>query len=295
MLDNATLTESGIRTERMEAMRYLPSTRRTKRKPQFPHTRRGKKRKVSTLCHYQTYQFGKTEFILEIIRAVIQIMMTGILFFRSWIGCVMLSPLIFWILKKRKREKQGKRRLELQTDFKEVILSMAASLHAGYSLEQTIPIALEDMKRLYPGEQRPIMYELNWMIRNLELNIPTEQLFAEFASRSGIEEIRSFSVILFTVRKQGGNLVKISRESAEHISQKIQVQTEIEQVIAGKKLEKDIMILMPYFILLYLQFTNSTYLNPLFHNIYGNSCMMACLAAIYIAEWWADKVVGIDI
>lgn len=271
----------------MEAMRYLPNTRMAKRK--------GQKRKAGVLYYDQNYQFGKTEFILEIIRAVIQIMMTGILFFRSWPGCVILSPLLFWILRKRKRKKQKKQRLELQMDFKEVILSMAASLHAGYSLEQTIPIALEDMKRLYSEEQRPIMNELNWMIRNLELNIPPEQLFAEFASRSGIEEIRSFSVILLTVRKQGGNLVKISRQSAEHISQKIQVQMEVEQIIAGKKLEKDIMILMPYFILLYLQFTNSAYLKPLFHNIYGNCCMMLCLAAIYAAEWWADRVVQIDV
>lgn len=172
---------------------------------------------------------------------------------------------------------------------------MAASLHAGYSLEQTIPIALEDMRRLYPGEQRPIMNELNWMIRNLELNFSPEQLFSELGRRSGIEEIRSFSIILLTVKKQGGNLVRISKESAEHISQKIQVRMEIEQVIAGKKLEKDIMILMPYFILLYLQFTNSAYLNPLFHNIYGFCCMLACLIAIYIAEWWADRVVQIDV
>jgi tight adherence protein B len=237
----------------------------------------------------------KKELVVDVIRAVIQVIFTGILFFRSWIGCLVLSPLTIWIMKKQRLKRKEAKKNELRMDFKEVILSISASLHAGYALEQTIPVALEDMRRLYPGEDRVMMRELVWMIRNLQMNVAPEQLFADFAIRSGLEEIRSFSVILLTVRKQGGNLVKISRESAEHISQKIQVQMEIDQVIAGKKMEKNIMICMPYFILIYLQLTNGTYLEPLFHNIYGNCCMLLCLIVIYVADWWADQVVQIPV
>lgn len=242
---------------------------------------------------YRNYDFDKKEWIEEILRGVLQIVFTGILFFHSRTGCLILSPLLFVIIKKRRVVKCKKRLNELRADFREVILSMAGSLHAGYSTEQAVSVALEDMNRLYPGIKRPMTEELVWMIRNLEMNVPVEKLFADLAIRSGLEEIRSFASVLSVVRKQGGNLVRISREAAEHISRKIQVQMEIEQVIAGKKLEKKIMFFMPYFILIYLQFTNSEYLQPLFCTVYGNCCMILCLAAIYGADWWADRITEI--
>ena len=247
------------------------------------------------MYEYKVYDFKRREWIEEILRAAFQIIFTGMLFFRSWIACLLLAPAIIWLLKKRKDQKRRKRISELRLDFREVILSLAASLHAGYSLEQCISIALEDLRRLYPDEERPMIEELIWMIRNMEMNIPIEQLFHELAARSGLEEIRSFSAVVSTVKKQGGNLVKISQRTAEHISKKIQIQMEIDQVIAGKKFEKKIMFFMPYFILIYLQLTNKNYLAPLFHNIYGNTCMLICLLAIYAAEWWADQVVHITI
>lgn len=244
---------------------------------------------------YREYRFGRKELVLELCRGSVQVIFTGILFFRSWQGCLILFPLFIWILKRRREKKKEERLSNLRLDFKETILSIAASLHAGYSLEQTLPIALEDMKRLHPGEDRPMMLELSWMLRNMELNILPEHLFADLSYRSGLEEIQSFSSVLSIVRRQGGNLVKISRETAEHISKKIQIQMEIEQMIAGKKMEKDIMVLMPYFILIYLQLTSSSYLQPLFCTIYGRVCMGICLIGIYGAQWWADRMIQIPV
>ena len=245
--------------------------------------------------NYHSYQFGKMELAGEVLLALCQVIFTGILFFRSWIGCLFLTPLLFWQLKKRQRKKGEQQLSELRLDFREVILSIADSLHAGYALEQTISIALEDLRRLFPGEKRAMMEELYWMQGNLNIRVPMEQLFCELAERSGLEEIRSFASVLATARKQGGNLVSISREAADHINQRIQVQMEIEQVIAGKKLEKNIMFCMPYFILIYLQLTNPDYMSSLFHNIYGAFCMTVCLVAIYAADWWADRVIEIEV
>ncbi|MDO4553944.1 MAG: type II secretion system F family protein [Lachnospiraceae bacterium] len=244
---------------------------------------------------YREYHFKKIELAIEVLRETVIILFTGILFFQSWIGCVLLLPTLYWRIERRRERKKQQRLEELRMDFKEVILSMAASLHAGYSLEESIGLALEDLERLYPEERRPMMEELMWMMRNMEIRISVEQLFEELAYRSDLEEIKSYAVILSTVRRQGGNLVQISRQTAEHISEKIQVQMEIEQVIAGKKLEKKIMFFMPYFILVYLQLTNGTYLTPLFHNLYGGCCMAICLMTVYGADWWAERVIRIEV
>lgn len=67
--------------------------------------RKKKKESESTLYHYQSYEFEKTELILEIARAVIQVMITGILFFRSWCHTFSTDTLDF---KKTKREKKEK-------------------------------------------------------------------------------------------------------------------------------------------------------------------------------------------
>lgn len=244
---------------------------------------------------YNNFQFDWRELVPEMAVAVLRVVFTGILFFHSWIGCLALSPLALWHLSVGKNKKREKRRSELRLDFRDTVLSIASSLHAGYTIEQSVSIALEDLKRLYPGERRAMETELLWMLRKLELNVPIEQLFEDLANRSGLEEIENYATILATVKSQGGNLVRISRETAEHISQKIQMQTEIEQMIAGRKLEKDIMIRMPYFILIYLQLANREYMAVLFHNLPGVLCMAFCLAAIHGADWWSGRITEIGI
>lgn len=247
------------------------------------------------MTDYHNYQFSKGELIWEICRAAFLTGITGWLFFGSFLGSLFLLP-AGGILIKNRRVKKGEERLKmLRDDFKDFILSFSSSLQAGYTIEQAIETGREDLALIYPGQERVLPKELSWMEHQMKLKVSCETLFEDFARRSGLEEVRSFSVILTIGKRQGGNLVQITRQAAEQISRKIQVQKEVEQTVAGRVMEKNIMFCMPYFMLLYLRVTNRAYVEILFTSLWGRLIMAVSLAVLWAAGKWADKMIGIQV
>jgi tight adherence protein B len=185
------------------------------------------------MLDYNVYHFTKKELVYEIVRADIIVSFAGILFFENIIGVLMLLPFAFFLVKDRKKKKREERLFNLRNDFKEFLASFSSSVQAGYTMEQSIMIGLEDLKRMYPEDERAMIRELSWMYQQLKLQISCDELFSNLAERTGLEEIRSFSVILGIGRKQGGNLVQITRRTAVHMNRKIQVEMEMEQAVAA--------------------------------------------------------------
>lgn len=245
------------------------------------------------MTDYNTYHFTKREWIIEIIRAFFLVGLTGILFLGSPMGILLLSPAVFYLISERRVKKREERLSRLRGDFKEFVTSFSASVQAGYTMERSVLIGMEDLRRIYQKDGGPLVAELEWISQQLKLQIPCDSLFDNLAVRSGVEEIRSFAVVLGIGKKQGGNLVRITRRTAEHISKKIQVQLELEQTIAGRLMEKNIMFAMPYFMLVYLRITNGTYMDILFSELFGRLLMLGCLVLLWAAGKWADSIVKI--
>ena len=70
-------------------------------------------------------------------------------------------------------------------------------------------------------------------------------------------------------KKCGGNLIEITENTIEHLSQAIQTKEEIHTMIAAKQMEKKIMSVMPYFILLYVRISNPGYFDILYESFAG--------------------------
>ena len=247
------------------------------------------------MTDYKEYQFTRKEKIYEMFRTFVILCLTGMLFFGSLSGAVVLLPAGIFVMRDRREKKRKERLSSLRNDFKDFVVSFASSIQAGYTMEQSVLIGMEDLKRMYPKGGRAMLDELFWIHQQLKLQIPCDELFAGLAERSGLEEIRSFAVVLGVGRKQGGNLVQITRRTAEHINKKIQVQMEMEQTVAGKRMEKNIMFFMPYFMILYLRLTNASYMEILFTTLAGHIIMLLCLILLWAADRWAEHLVKIQL
>ena len=247
------------------------------------------------MIEYDRYRLQGKERWLAVMKILLILILHGILFFRSVFGVLFLLPYGVWLYLREGKRQAARRRQQLRMDFKEVVLSIASSMQAGYSLEQSVFQAVEELERLYPKGDSSMIAELKWMCNSMKIQVPVEQLFKDLAQRSGVEEIKSFGSILGIAKRQGGNLVKISREAADHISKKIQVEAEIEQVLSGKIYEKNLMLLMPYGILLYLEMTNPGYLDVLYQNAAGRILMAVCLIFVLLSREWAEHIVSIRI
>ena len=139
------------------------------------------------------------------------------------------------------------------------------------------------MQKLY-GPADVISQEAAWMVRQMELQQPVEKLFADLGERSGDEDIRMFGEILLIAKRTGGNMENILNTTRRNLCGRIDTREEIETVIASRKLEQNIMSIMPAGVLFYLKITFGDFLDPLYGNAAGASVMTVCLL-LYLAAF----------
>lgn len=70
---------------------------------------------------------------------------------------------------------------------------------------------------------------------------------------------------------------------------------EIQTCLAAKKLEQNIMSLVPVLILAYIQLVSPGFLDGMYHNAAGVVIMSLCLGIYALAWYWGRKIVTIEV
>lgn len=222
--------------------------------------------------------------LFEVIRLGGGIFGITILFYRNLLLVLLMGSLLFLLGFGRLRKRwEEERKWQLNLEFKEGLQGIAAALNAGYSIENALEESRKDLEVLY-GKDSVLCHEFQFMQAQLRANQTIEVVFEEFAKRSGIEDIRSFSEIFRTARRTGGNLVAITRASAQRISEKIEVSREIRTLIAGKRMEGKIMNAVPLGMILYFWICSPGFLDCFYQTFWGHVVMTVFLA-FYLAAY----------
>lgn len=212
-------------------------------------------------------------------------------FYKSILSVFLLTPIgiLFFrgILDRKKKECSEK----LTVEFKECILSVSASLKAGYAVENAFLESRGDMRLLF-GENSLIYNELELIRRGLIINITLEELLEDLADRSDSAEIYQFAQIFVIAKRNGGNISEIIRSSSELISMRIETRQEIRTVLSGRRMEQNIMKLMPFGILAYIGMSYPGYFDSLYHNIHGVTVMTLCLIIYIFAYITGDTILN---
>lgn len=216
------------------------------------------------------------------------------LFFRSLWG-MLLFPLTYLMYRKSYvQERRKQRKEQLLTAFKDTMQAVSAALLAGYSMENAWREAERELEELH-GETSPMFLEIHQMNTAVKMNEPLEQVLAEFAVRSGCEEIESFAEVFSFAKRSGGDFAKIIRTTVQKLTGRLEVEREIATVLAGKKLEGRIMNFMPMAILAYLTVTSGDFLDVLYGNILGISVMSGALGVYAAALKLSAHILDIQI
>ena len=177
---------------------------------------------------------------------------------------------------------QEEKRL-LRNHFRDFLSALHTAQAAGYSLENGIRSAAEDMERLY-GSGDILVRELREILRQMQFQKPAEQLLLELGERSGTEEIRAFGEVLAIGRRSGGNMRHVLERTWKNLCEKIDTEQEIDTVIAAQKYEQKLMSMMPAAIIVYLRFSFPGFLEKLYGNAAGAAVMTGCLA-LYLTAY----------
>ena len=221
-------------------------------------------------------------------------MILGILFYRSLLGVLFISPIILLYRKDRIRKHHMDLMWKLNLEFKDAINALSAALEAGYSIEHALEEACEELKLIYP-ENAIIVKEFSYMINQVRMNITVEKALTDFADRSGVDDILNFAEVFCTAKRTGGDLIHIIKITSNMISDKIEVKRGIVTLISAKRLEANIMKIVPLFILVYLSVSSKDFLDPLYHNLSGVIIMTLMLIGYLGAYLLIDKILAIEI
>lgn len=225
----------------------------------------------------------------------IMCMLLGWLFYRSmWMSILFAVVGTPFFVYRRSHFDESVQRKELEEQFKDCILSLAASLRTGYSPENAWSEVHREMVLLH-GEKSIIVKEIENIRHKLMIKQPLEAVLEEFGDRSGVEDIKNFADVFRLAKRGGGDLVSIISSTAKTISDKADVQREIQTIISAKKLEQKIMIIMPIAILVYMEMFNGGFLDVLYEGIAGRAIMTGCFLVYMAAFFLGEKIVDIGV
>lgn len=215
-------------------------------------------------------------------------------FYRSF-AIVLILGFIYGIysipLERKKRQSEWRWRINLE--FKEVMLAVAASLNAGYSIENAFKESINDLKILY-GDESELAGEIENIISMVKLNQPLEEVLMEFAEYTKVDDIYNFAEVFQIAKKTGGDLIDITRTTASRISSRIEVKREIKTLIAGKSMEGKIMNFIPLGIILYFWVCSPGFLDCLYNG--AGRLVMTVLFIVYILAFkWNERIMDIEV
>ncbi|MBE5970521.1 MAG: hypothetical protein E7242_09855 [Lachnospiraceae bacterium] len=244
--------------------------------------------------NYETYVFSKKEKIKYALIAFCIMCLFAFLFYKSVIAIAFMIPIGIFYMKNKRKALSEKRKRDFEMQFKDAILASSAALQAGYSIENSFVHAYNEMINLY-GEKSYICRELKLIINNINLNIPLEQCLSELANKTQIDEVKTFNEVFSIAKRCGGDLVKIISTTANEISDKADIKSEINTIISAKKFEQKIMNFMPLLIILYVNISTGGLIETLYGNITGVIIMTVCLGIYIFAYFLGKRIVRIEV
>lgn len=234
------------------------------------------------------------ELIKGIVKSFFVVCLLSYIFYRSYKAVLFLLPLGFLYFRRWLEEKGNRKKAEFKQEFKTAIQMISANLSVGYSFENALIYTKKEMELLYKKRSR-MAGELQKMIKKLELNISTEEVLKDFAKNNQVEEVQNFVTVFLSARKSGGNLIEIIGNTVYQLSEKAEVEKEIETILTAKKYEFKIMTMIPLFIILYMSLSFKAFMDPLYGTFTGIGVMTICLSIYVMAYLLGLKILKIEI
>lgn len=246
------------------------------------------------LPDYDKYRLSISELLMCSLKSIGVIALFSYVFYRSWIAAIFLLPISFLIIKDTQKDLMEKRKLQLSFEFKEMMNSLIAGLQAGYSVENSFEHAYRDMVLLL-GKHSLIVEELSYITKALKNNRNIEELLLDLAKRSHVVDIRDFSEVFTIAKRSGGDLPAMLRNTADIISEKMDMRRKLTTLISSKKFEQSIMNVVPFAIILYIDMSSPGFFNSLYGNVMGIVLMSILLFVYLVAFFLAKKITDIKI
>ena len=202
-----------------------------------------------------------------------------------------------------------KRIRHLRTQFFDLLEAMSVAMRAGNPVLKALESARDDQGLQYRkalesarddlllihGEGSDIITELDIILSRFHNAIPLSQSFADLARRSGLEDIQSFASVYATIEGKSSRADEIIRETQTVIADKMEIEMEIDTLMAAAKNEVNIMLFMPLVILLVIGYAGAGFMDAIYTEPVGRLVATGGLIVFLISYCLARKFSSVKI
>lgn len=192
------------------------------------------------------------------------------------------------------RTAMTKRIVKLRIQFFDMLEAMSVSMRAGNPPMKALESARGDLAMIYP-EGSDILRELDVMLQRFRNAIPLSQAFSDFAERSGLEDAASFASIYATIEGKSSRADEIVRETQQIISDKMEIEMEIDTLMTAAKSEVNIMLFMPLVILGVIGYAGAGFMDAIYTTQMGRMVATGGLVVFIISFFMAKKFRNVQI
>ena len=236
---------------------------------------------MQSLENYSEYRLSPKEMLIYGGGIFLILAAGSIVFYDTVIPAIVLTVPAWLLLRKRFRAgKAEKRKIAFKKQFLNGVVLLGDYLKSGYSVENAIGRSVEELEALW-GKNSDVVREWRKMGVGLKMAVQPEELFRDLGTRTGIDEVRTFSELCGSVERSGGQLSDVVRSTANQLSEQFAVEEQIRTATASRRFEQRIMNAMPLAILLYVRFGSPDLLTPLYTTMFGR-IMMTVAVGMYI-------------
>ncbi|MBS0261235.1 MAG: type II secretion system F family protein [Planctomycetes bacterium] len=204
------------------------------------------------------------------------------------IGILFAAVLAFvpWYLVRRMAER---RRLKIEDQLADAMVSMSSAIKAGLSLGQALEILAEQCPR-------PICEEFRQMYGEYQMGKPLERVLTETRDRLKSENFALFAAAMQASRESGGRLNETVERIAHSVMELQRLERKIVSETAQARTSAVYMALAPFVVLLmYYFFIDPENTERLFVTVPGQIILCTSMVFNLVSYLWARQILNSDI
>lgn len=213
---------------------------------------------------------------------------------RSPIGLLFFFPIVYFHMRYAKKRQAEEKLSEFEQKYRELLSSLSGALRAGHSLENAFKDSENNMVLLY-GKEDSFVKELSMMNRSIDMRVPVEKVFADFAKRHPYEEVVMISDIICFAKRMGGNYIENISRTLEKINDSLSLKEEIKSMTSEKRLELKLMLIMPPGIITYIALSSPEFMQSIYGNVLGFGIVILCMGLYIIAIILGERIIHIEV
>ncbi len=182
----------------------------------------------------------------------------------------------------------GRRTRKAKAQLADALVMMKGSISAGFTIVQAIETAASEI-------EAPLGEELEGVVARMKLGTSVDEALGELLSNIPCEDVELFVTSVTVLRRTGGNMGECFGKLIETIERRGRVESKVRSLTAQGIAQALVLLALPWFMLIALQFLAPDFIAPLFETGPGNAALVLVVFLEALGALWLRKIVVIRV